>query len=187
MRCRGEYGKGLGLFSSTKPKRKKKNKILEHLLSGGAAVLPDIKPCVLPPGLTGGGSPVMEWKCWLNIWATCQMSTKWDGEDRDLQKRRSTQTSQLPRMCPELPCVAAPKYSSGIRGRCTPQRTLLRSVNTNWVSPRQVFFFFFVILSHDSRHRDMMFCFQCAATRLQAKYKGYRAKGEFKKQKEAGK
>lgn len=29
--------------------------------------------------------------------------------------------------------------------------------------------------------------FEFAATRLQAKYKGYKAKGEFKKQKEAGK
>jgi len=30
-------------------------------------------------------------------------------------------------------------------------------------------------------------CSGFAATRLQAKYKGYRAKGEFRKQKEAGK
>lgn len=36
-------------------------------------------------------------------------------------------------------------------------------------------------------HKDLILCFKCAATRLQAKYKGYRAKGEFKKQKEAGK
>lgn len=60
---------------------------VKHLLSGGAAVLPDIKPCVQPLGRTGGENPVMEWKCWLNIWATCQMSTEWDGEDRDLQEQ----------------------------------------------------------------------------------------------------
>lgn len=33
----------------------------------------------------------------------------------------------------------------------------------------------------------IILCSEFAATRLQAKYKGYKAKGEFKKQKEAGK
>ncbi|KAF3850864.1 hypothetical protein F7725_012636 [Dissostichus mawsoni] len=49
------------------------------------------------------------------------------------------------------------KNSSAIRGHFMPQRMLMRDVNMNWV-----------------------------ATSLQAKYKGYKAKGEFKKQKEAG-
>lgn len=43
--------------------------------------LADINPCARPPGLTGEGCLLMEWKCLFNIWATCQMSTKWDGED----------------------------------------------------------------------------------------------------------
>lgn len=106
--------------------------LVKHLLSGGAAVVTDIKPCAQPRGRTGGGSPAMEWKCWLNIWDTCQMSTKWDGEDGDLQKQHSTQISQLPKMF--VPSAAAPKYSSGIRGRCMPRRMLLRGANTNWVS-----------------------------------------------------
>lgn len=46
--------------------------------------LTDINPCAQPPGLTGEECLLMEWKCWLNIWATCQMSTKWDGEGRAL-------------------------------------------------------------------------------------------------------
>ena len=33
---------------------------------------------------------------------------------------------------------------------------------------------------------DLILCSESAATRLQAKYKGYKQKGEFKKQKEAG-
>lgn len=25
----------------------------------------------------------MGWRCWFNIWATCQMNTKWDGEENE--------------------------------------------------------------------------------------------------------
>lgn len=37
--------------------------------------------CVQRPGLTGPGCLQMGCKCWCNIWATCPMITKWDGED----------------------------------------------------------------------------------------------------------
>ena len=76
----------------------------------------------------------------------------------------------------------APKYSSVIPEHFMPQRMLMRSVNMNWVSFNHV-----KTLYHNRLHSDFAWCPGFAATRLQAKYKGYRAKGEFRKQKEAGK
>lgn len=64
-----------------------------------------------------------------------------------------------------------------------PQRTLMKDVNTNWVSANERWKSF---NHHDHLHNDSTLCSELAATRLQAKYKGYKAKGEFRKQKEAG-
>lgn len=64
-----------------------------------------------------------------------------------------------------------------------PQKMPMRNVNMSWVSAHQLWESF----SHLHLHSDEFILYsEPAATRLQAKYKGYRAKGEFRKQKEAG-
>lgn len=54
---------------------------LQHAEWGCLLRLTDINRCARPPGLTGEECLLMEWKCWFNIWATCQLNTKWGGED----------------------------------------------------------------------------------------------------------
>lgn len=44
-----------------------------------------------------------------------------------------------------------------------------------------------MIIHHHGLHSNLDLSSGFAATRLQAKYKGYKVKGEFRKQKEAGK
>lgn len=64
----------------------------------------------------------------------------------------------------------------------------MRDANMNWVClcvwgyVNQIWKLFIV-----SEFSPLLLVFGFAATRLQAKYKGYKAKGEFRKQKEAGK
>lgn len=60
----------------------------------------------------------------------------------------------------------------------------MRSVNMNWVSLNQALNVIPIGCNSDFA---LFLELEFAATRLQAKYKGYKAKGEYRKQKEAGK
>lgn len=102
--------------------------------------LTDINPCAQPPGLTGEECLLREWKCWFNIWATCQMSTKWDGKDSVslTQHSKRTVTQEQPINMSLVSFVLVPKYSSVIQEHFTPQRMLMRNVNMNWVSANQL-------------------------------------------------
>lgn len=57
-----------------------------------------------------------------------------NADTNTLKKQRVTE-----HMFHRFPFVAAPKYSSVIRGLFTPQRMLSRNVNTSWVSAHQLF------------------------------------------------
>lgn len=75
------------------------------------------------------------------------------------------------------------RYLYDMPGHFLPQKMPLKSANMSWVSNSEL-----------GRHFSQIFIFilsMCQlcfiATKLQAKYKGYKVKGEFRKQKEAGK
>lgn len=100
-------------------------------LTGCLVHLTGTNHCVQRPGLTGPGCLQTGWKCWFNIWATCPMNTKWDGEGAAAAKQ---QTHVRLRVHSCVLFSTAPKYSSVIPGRCTQQRMHTRNANTSWVS-----------------------------------------------------
>lgn len=97
----------------------------------------DTNLCALPPGLTGEECQLKESKCWFNIWATCQMSTKWDGEDSTSYTEWKQQS--ISQSCTRLLFVfTVLKYLSVTRGHFMPQRMLMKDVNINWVSANEL-------------------------------------------------